>query len=283
MKLPLYAVLAVLAALLPWSQRRVERALGEYSAQEEVLYIGSGEYLRRLSPGFEDVMADVYWLRTVQYFGAHRANDGQRYELLQPLIDITVALDERFEMAYQFGAIFLAEPSPQGAGEPEKAVQLLERGVQRTGSHVLQHLEAHILYLHLDDAQRAAAILLDIARTHKGAMPFEALAADMLQRRNQHEVARRIWKGMYDSYSGQIRDNARWNLERLDALDGVRAVQARIDAATKSLGRPPASLTRVIGRAPVDPAGVPFDYDPATGRVSIGKRSRYWLPHRDNY
>ena len=29
--------------------------------------------MKRLFPGFESLAADVYWLRTVQYFGGERA------------------------------------------------------------------------------------------------------------------------------------------------------------------------------------------------------------------
>ena len=34
-----------------------------------MLYFTSGEQLKWLAPGFEGLLADVYWLRTVQYFG----------------------------------------------------------------------------------------------------------------------------------------------------------------------------------------------------------------------
>lgn len=278
-----YAVLAGLIALVPWSQRRVERRFGEYRPHEEVLYLWSGEYVRRLCPGFEDLMADVYWLRTVQYFGGKRAAESKRFELLDPLIDITVTLDERFEMAYLYGAIFLSQPPPQGAGQPRKAVDLLERGVRRTGSYVLQHIQAHLVFLYLDDAPRAADILMDIVRTHKGSMPFQALAADMLQKRGERDVARRIWKDMYNTYPGQIRDNARFNLERLDLLDAVDAAQARVNEAAKRLGRPPRSLDEALGaRVPVDRYGIPLGYDPETGTVSISRRSSYWRPDRSD-
>lgn len=39
-------------------------------------------------------------------------------------------LDPRFDAAYRFGAIFLAEPYPDGAGRPDPAVKLLKKGVR---------------------------------------------------------------------------------------------------------------------------------------------------------
>ena len=71
------------AAAVPFVQARVDAALGDFRAQDEVLYLWSGEQVKRLVPGFENLAADIYWLRTVQYFGGERvfAKD-KRFDLL---------------------------------------------------------------------------------------------------------------------------------------------------------------------------------------------------------
>ena len=43
---------------------------------------------------------------------------------------LTTTLDPRFNIAYRFGAIFLAEPYPGGAGRPDLAIALLEKGLR---------------------------------------------------------------------------------------------------------------------------------------------------------
>ena len=108
----------------------VDRRLGTFRAQEEALYLWSGESLKRLAPGFEDVLADMYWLRTVQYFGGQRVYaEGKHFDLLHPLIDIATTLDPRLTIAYKYGAIFLSEPKPLGAGDPKSGIAVLEKGV----------------------------------------------------------------------------------------------------------------------------------------------------------
>ena len=78
-------------------------------ARTRRLYLWSGQHVRRLFPGFENLVADIYWLRTVQYFGGQRAfAQDKQFELLEPLIDITITLDPRLEIAYRYGATFLA-------------------------------------------------------------------------------------------------------------------------------------------------------------------------------
>lgn len=285
MKLKL--ALLLLAALIPWSQGRIDRSLGRFRTQEEILYVWSGEYVKRLCPGFEDLMADVYWLRTVQYFGGQRAYaKDKRFDLLAPLTDITVTLDPRFEIAYHYGAIFLAENWPLGAGQPDKAIDLLSRGAAATGSWRLRQLEGYITFLYLGDAHRAADILLRASRQPGAAYWLKTLAADMLQRSGDRELARKIWLTMHDqSQPGAIRNNALFNLQLLDAKDAVDAAQAHVDAFIKRTGRRPRSLAEVRSATSVpfaiaDPTGVPFEYDESSGTVSLATRSQYWSGSR---
>src|SRR5688572_22397892 len=99
-KLALLALLLGLA--VPWTQARIDERFGKHRAQQEVLYLWSGEQIKRMVPGFENLLADIYWLRTVQYFGGQRvyATD-KRFDLLLPLVNITTTLDPRMEIAYR--------------------------------------------------------------------------------------------------------------------------------------------------------------------------------------
>ena len=66
------ALIVVLVGLVYATQKHIDRTLGEYRSTEEVLYIENGELLKRVLVGFDSLAADVYWLRTVQYFGGKR-------------------------------------------------------------------------------------------------------------------------------------------------------------------------------------------------------------------
>src|SRR6266851_9818387 len=97
---------------------------------QDVLYVSSPKLLKRLSLGYEGLLADIYWTRAVQYFGRKHMAYSDRYDLLAPLLEITTALDPHLIVAYQFGASFLAPPPPDGAGMPERAIQLVEYGIR---------------------------------------------------------------------------------------------------------------------------------------------------------
>src|ERR1700675_149257 len=62
---------------------------------EEVLYISSPKALKRLSLGYDGLLADIYWTRAVQYFGNKHVQGADTYKLLAPLLEITTTLDPK--------------------------------------------------------------------------------------------------------------------------------------------------------------------------------------------
>jgi len=97
---------------------------------QEVLYLPSPTVVKRLSLGYSGLLADIYWTRVVQYFGAKHKAKAKQYLILEPLLDMTTSLDPKLLPAYQFGSVFLAQKPPEGAGNPVAAAQLVEKGIR---------------------------------------------------------------------------------------------------------------------------------------------------------
>src|ERR1017187_5582584 len=97
---------------------------------DDALFVNSPKMIRRASLGFDGMMACIYWTRTVQYFGERHFNRELTYNELAPLLEITTTLDPQLFPAYQFGASFLAPKPPGGAGQPDRAIHLLEYGIE---------------------------------------------------------------------------------------------------------------------------------------------------------
>lgn len=279
---PLLALLLV--PLLPLAERSAQARLGAEGGRADVLYLWSGPQVRRLADGFHDVLADIYWLRTVQYFGSQRAFAAKsNYALLRPLIDITTSLDPRMEIAYRYGATFLAESYPAGAGEPKAAIEVLEKGVHNNPlSWRLRQELALFHHFFLGNGQEASRILLEAARLPGAPHILETLAADVLSRRGDRATSRTLWQRIYDeAEAGAMKGNAEIHLQQIDALDAVDVLRAAAEAFRARSGRWPSSLEELRrvgllqGRL-VDPVGVPFDYNPETGRPSLARSSPLW-------
>lgn len=274
----------LLLPVLPLVQQRIDGRLGSFRVQHEALYLWSGEHVRRLTPGFENLMADIYWLRTVQYFGGQRAfSTDKRFDLLGPLVNITTALDPRLVIAYRYGATFLAEPWPMGAGKPEEAVALLRRGVaQNPRDWRLRQDLGMFYFFFLSDGAHASEALMEGARV-PGAPPFlKALAAQVLVKGGERQSAKMLWQQIYEqSEPGQLKDNAGLHLAQLQSLDAIDALNEAAMEFARRAGRPPASLEELrrsgLTAAPVvDAVGTPFEYNASTGKASLSPRSPIW-------
>src|SRR4051812_22444257 len=124
---------------------------------EEVLYISSPTALKRLSLGYDGLLADIYWTRAVQYFGGKHFTGAARYDLLAPLLDITTTLDPHLLVAYEFGSHFLAGKLPNGAGMPGKAAELEERGIRNNPNEWrLYYNLGFVYYMEMKDYAKAA-------------------------------------------------------------------------------------------------------------------------------
>jgi len=283
---PALLLLVLLLPVVPWSQARIDRQAGAFRAQEEILFLWSGTHVKRLFPGFEGLAADVYWLRTVQYFGGQRLFAGnKRFDLLRPLIEITTTLDPRLEMAYRYGAIFLSEPSPLGAGRPREGIEVLEAGARNNpGSWRLRQDLGFFHYIYLHDAERAAAVLNDAAGLPGAAFWLRMLAADLLAKGGDRATSRRMWQQMFEqAEAGILKENARVRLQILDSRDLADHLEGLVAELERRTGRRPARLEELReaglwGGPLVDAGGAPFNYDAREGRVSIARTSPLWRP-----
>ncbi len=67
--------MAVLVAAFVSVEVWRDRVYGEPAPGDSVLYIRSGEAVRRMSLSFTPLVADIYWIRAVQVLRQHAAED----------------------------------------------------------------------------------------------------------------------------------------------------------------------------------------------------------------
>lgn len=242
---------------------------------EEVLYISSPKLIKRLSLGYDGLAADIYWTRAVQYFGGKHHVGAKQYELLAPLLEITTALDPHLLVAYEFGANFLSPQKPNGAGMPERAVQLVENGIRANPDEWKLYYDlGFIYYLELHDYAKAADAF-ERGSTRPGAHPFlRILAANMAQHAGEIEMARMLWVTTYESTSDQnIKANAKAHLKALQAENDVTQLEKMVNNYREVRGKLPASFAEMadagmIQGVPLDPTGHPYKLMP-DGRVEV--------------
>src|SRR5579872_4299921 len=232
---------------------------------EDVLYVSSPAIVKRASLGFNGLMACIYWTRAVQYFGNRHHDRSETFNELAPLLEITTTLDPNMIPPYQFGATFLAPRSPSGAGEPDRAIKLMEYGIQHNPDnwHLYYDL-GFVYYTELKDYKKAGEAF-DRGSKVPNAHPFlKLLAAQMEEHAGDFATARMLWTATYEgSHEKNIRQNAREHLRCLKVDEDVTNLQAAVDRFTQLNGRLPTSMWEVamaenLRGIPVDPDGDPY-------------------------
>ncbi len=263
-------------------QSRIDESFGQYRSTEEILYIDNPRVLKKLLVGFENVTADLYWLRTVQYFGGKRRDaNNKNYDLLEPLLRITVTLDPRFKIAYTYGATFLSEPFPQGAGMPSKGIALIDDGIRQHPGHWRFYLDkGFIYYWYLRDFDKAAEILLEGAKLEGAPFWMKTAAGRTLVEGGNRQTARGLWQVLHDTAeTPQQRDNAAIHLRQLDALDQLDTLRRAAALFLERTGRFPQTWAELISSGllramPIDPTGAPYVLDPSRGEVRPSPESK---------
>jgi tetratricopeptide (TPR) repeat protein len=262
------------------TQKAIDARVGQFRSTEEVLYMPSGRVIKALSLGHNGLLADVYWMRAVQYYGGKRLRNEKRYDLLDPLIGIATTLDPQLIHAYRFGAIFLSEPSPVGAKQPEKAIALLKQGIEHNPDEWQLYRDlGFVYYWYLEDYQKAADSFLEGSKNPKSAAWMKTFAAESLAKGGSREAARLLWQQFFETAENeQMKQNAKENLIRLNALDKMDSLQEFIRKVEVQFGRPVQSIEELLKlgllkQRPLDPKGFSYVYDPQTGNVQLSPES----------
>ena len=256
-------------------------------AERSVVWVQSTGVMKRLALGFDALLADVYWIRAVQYYGSTKLSTdaGKTYDLLYPLLDMTTSLDPDFRIAYRFGAILLSEPYPNGPGRPDQALALLQKGIEQSPERWEYYHDAGFVYFWwYRDEPQAAEWFLRASKIEGSPEWLPQVAASMLVHGNEPESARALWQRLAESEQEWMRESAKRGLLRLDAEQAIEQLLAVVNRFYDDAGRFPASWqelvrTRRLPGVPVDPSGTPYVLDPVSGQVTVARNS-YLFPLR---
>lgn len=262
-----------------------DRGWQPYEPTNPLLWLNTGLPVKRLSLGYSNLAADLYWIRAVVYYGGKkRGSEADRnFELLAPLLDLTTSLDTRFKVAYRFGAVFLTEGYPSGPARPDLAIALLQRAMQ-ANPHAWEypHDIGFIYYWWLQDFKKAAE-WFDRAGDLPGAAEWlKPLAAITLAQGGDRRSSRFLWTKILETTDVDwLRKSATMRLSQLDAMDQVDALNQFVARFTARQGHPPHSWQELVAGerlrgVPLDPSGVPYILDPVSGRIGLARESSLW-------
>jgi len=260
-------------------QRRINAARDAMHQDQDEVLVRSPKLMKVLTGEYATLAADLYWTRAVQYYGSKRLGQDTNLESLWPLLDLATALDPKLLPAYRFGATFLSEPEPRGAGRADLAVRLLERGLEANPEYWRLNQDlGNVYYLALKDYPKAGQVYLEGSKKAGAAPWMKIMAARFLEKGESRETSAMLWKEVYESTNDEaLQENARINLQLLHADEDMEHLNQIAEQFSLRAGRPPHSVKELIqagliGGEPVDPVGYPYIIGMG-GKAQISERS----------
>jgi hypothetical protein len=265
----LAAALGGLAAVLAVTGARLDRAAHAAARSDEPVYLPRAEYLRPMSLGWQNVLADVIWFRTISYFGEHYRSD-RTYPWLAQMCELVTDLDPRAEHVYRFAGFIL----PWEADQAEAGIHLLEKGTRQFPDSWLLHYYAGFHHYFFRDDYAQALAHLRRAMQLPGVHPAVArLAAGLAAEQYGPETTLAFFAELERNVdSADLRNVLRDNMVEVRLAAALQRVEAAADAYRHHTGRRPATVDEIVQAGllpalPIDPSGGTLVIDQATGAV----------------
>ena len=298
----LVAIVIVGINLLYPLQRWIDQSSPQDAIGEEALFLSSGKTIKRMSLGLDALAADIYWIRTVQYFGRKVIDSGKpassaatkdiRMDLLAPLLDIVVTLDPHHLPAYRFASMFLPER------DMPAATALLEKGIRENPNDWRLYQDLAYIYWQAGNAstsEEQAQVYASAAEWYdKGARVPGApwwmndLSGLMMMKGGSREATRAVYSAYLGSDDGNVRRQAIDRLKQLRSIEELEAINGLVARYKQETGACPSDLRMFASRLramnltvnddsmPVDPDGFAYAYDAAKCKVELSLRSTIW-------
>jgi hypothetical protein len=246
-------------------QHSIDTQRASLSQEQDDLLLRSGKLMKLMSLEYAPLMADIYWTRVVQYYGNKHVRRQANLELLWPLLDITTTLDPNLLAAYRFGAMFLSQAPPTGAGRSDLAVELIRRGIQANPDYWRFYEDlGFVYYFDLKDYQKASEAFLEGSKKPDAQIWMKIMAAKIAAEGESFSTSAFLWKDIYDSaLDPAIKKNALLHLKLLRAKEDCKQLDALADEYEKRNGRRPTRMAELIQAGllrgvPKDPEGYAY-------------------------
>jgi hypothetical protein len=145
-----------------------------------LIYLPKPRQARLMAVGFQQLMADWYWVQALQYF-TDTAQELNRFRNLGDFLDVVIGVDPDFEYAYKFAGVSI--PFDTGRfrfANTDRAIDFLERGVQRFPNNWELHFYLGFYLLNFRDNPSGAAEQFAAAANIPGSPSYLKLFAGRL-------------------------------------------------------------------------------------------------------
>lgn len=280
------------AAIFGLSQKleTVKPPPDETRADDDLYF--SGDELIAAGHDFRGLIADWYWINSLQYIGGKLLANNETASvndlkplnprLLYPMLDAATTLDPKFITVYAYGASVLP------AIDNELAIKLIEKGIAHNPDEWRLYNNLGYIHWQMKNYPRAAEVYSEGAGKPDAPVWMKQMSAKMLTEGASREFARDVYRQMFRAAADeQTRTFAELRFMQIESLDERDAINWALNEFKNQNRRCPTNFREVSPifhrmRLPngkplkinnagdlIDPSGVPYRLEPAACAAQI--------------
>jgi len=240
----------------------------------DVVFVPSPGLMKVACLGYDNLLSDVFWLRTVRY--VHNQQKGaKRFDVLKDMLEVVTRLDPYACDVYKRGGCWLY----QDAESPDDGIEFMQKGLRLVPEREKNRWE---LAYHIGQCFRDvlydepnATRYFEMARKMPDAPAVLIVAvAAGYERQGMFERAKSLWKEARDTTADVNIANAA-HQKTLDIETTKRTIailQQKVDTFTEQFGRVPLDLSELVrvgflDAVPTPPLSGKYEIEPALSRV----------------
>jgi len=251
--------------------------------------------------GAEGLVADWYWMNSLQYIGKKISKVGIENldlenlrplnpRLLYPYLNNATDLDPKFIAPYSYGATLLP------AVDPAQAIALTEKGIANNPDQWRLYQYLGYTYWRLENYQKASEVYEAGSRVAGAPIFMRLMAARMSTEGDSRNLAREMYRQILaEADDERSRENAELRLLQIDSLDDRDILDPILAEFRESNGRCASNWPEIVplvlkkksltvglrvdrSNNIVDPTGVPYMIDREKCTAELGAATK--IPRR---
>ncbi len=208
-----FLILIVLAFVVHYCQVKLDACVAQREIKPTGQILPNPQILHLLALGYDQIVADCFWLSFIQYYGDTEARLADKYDHCYDYLHVITTLDPHFLQAYWFAAFAVGAEQKR----PDLAAKIISAGINANQNDwSLPYIAAINQFINAKDDKEAAKYYR-LAAKFPGAPNWVSRQAQILDAhlpRLFKEI--RTWTTVYESNpNGLVRSTAQTKLINL--------------------------------------------------------------------
>lgn len=269
--------LIALLALTGFMQHRYDSRRNYVAEHGTFVTLPSGKTLRIISFGFRNLVADILFIWSIQFYSTYNLTN--RFDYLEHIYNVITDLNPTYLEPYIVGSWIMALER----NDVPMAIRLLQKGARNMPDEWIFDYECGFYaYKELKNVDLAEMYFNRAASKPKAPSHIARKRAHMIYMQDNLEYAYNLWLDIYNKAGddGFARSAAYNHLYQIKYEMDKKNLGQKISEFLTRFGRRPVNLhelvrARLIAEVPKDFTGSDYNYDPATGTVKAYKEFKW--------